>query len=350
MEEIALFGANENWIVDRFKEEYLRYIGTKKHFRHVEIKNARWSDYPKNVWFIGDWIMDQHFGNFYKLKDKNVIVSCHHFVPWNFDNNQYQKYKLINGVATKFHVPCESTKEFMTHNIGIGPEKIHVNPFWMNKDLFHKVPVSKEKLRENEGISKDDFIVFSAVRDTLGATANSPTPQPKREKGPQHFVEILREMKKEIPNLAVYLAGWRRQYVKAKLDEYNIKYYEDSKRNNPENYAETSNARINMLYNMSDLVINPALVEGGPMSLPESVLTKTPVISTDTGIVRYLLDDKSIYTNPDDYKAWKDCLQNAQQQKTIDSNYEKAKKYMISFLDKNYDGFEFFDNLIGAKQ
>ena len=53
------------------------------------------------------------------------------------------------------------------------------------------------------------------------------------------------------------------------------------------------------MYNSLDLYIVSSRNEGGPQSIPESCLTKTPIISTDVGCAKIFLNNSSIYTFPD---------------------------------------------------
>ena len=53
------------------------------------------------------------------------------------------------------------------------------------------------------------------------------------------------------------------------------------------------------MYNSLDLYIVSSRNEGGPQSIPESCITKTPIISTDVGCAEIFLNNNSIYTFPD---------------------------------------------------
>ena len=52
---------------------------------------------------------------------------------------------------------------------------------------------------------------------------------------------------------------------------------------------------LNELYNILDLYIVSSRYEGGPRSIIECGLTKTPIISTDVGIAPDILHEKSIF-------------------------------------------------------
>ena len=95
---------------------------------------------------------------------------------------------------------------------------------------------------------------------------------------------------------------------------------------------------MNKLYNILDLYIISSRVEGGPRSLLECCLTKTPIISTDVGLVKKILKKKSIYTNKNLTKIFKN-IKYSQLNSTLDENYDSSKKYTITNSIKFFDNF-----------
>ena len=66
--------------------------------------------------------------------------------------------------------------------------------------------------------------------------------------------------------------------------------------NIPYTYFEMiSFEKINKLYNLLDLYIVSSRYEGGPQSILECALIKTPIISTDVGIASEILSAQSIF-------------------------------------------------------
>ena len=83
----------------------------------------------------------------------------------------------------------------------------------------------------------------------------------------------------------VILAGKRRQFIISKLKENNI----------PFTYFEmVAHKSLNELYNLIDLYIVSSRVEGGPQSILECAITKTPVISHSVGIAPEILSTESL--------------------------------------------------------
>ena len=61
-------------------------------------------------------------------------------------------------------------------------------------------------------------------------------------------------------------------------------------------YFEMANFKtINELYNCLDLYIVASRFEGGPQSILECGITKTPIISTDVGVASEILSQESIF-------------------------------------------------------
>jgi glycosyltransferase involved in cell wall biosynthesis len=93
-------------------------------------------------------------------------------------------------------------------------------------------------------------------------------------------------------------------------------------------YFEMVNTKqLNELYNTLDLYIVSSRVEGGPRSLFECAVTKTPIISTDVGFASELLHPSSIYN----MKNFQKALPN------IDYAYRNVQQYMLPMGLKSFD-------------
>ena len=86
---------------------------------------------------------------------------------------------------------------------------------------------------------------------------------------------------------------------------------------------------LNELYNLIDLYIVASRVEGGPRSLFECAITRTPIISTDVGFASELLSSSSIFEVEKFSLAKPD----------VEYSRKKVLKYKIP------DGFEPFLNM-----
>jgi hypothetical protein len=119
------------------------------------------------------------------------------------------------------------------------------------------------------------------------------------------------------------LGGWRRQYVKSRLDAAGIKYH----------YSELpSFSRLNDFYNMLDLYIVGSRYEGGPQAVFECAATRTPIFSSCVGYAPELLHEKCLFGNSGTQNDFSS-------EEVLDYNYENVEKIFIP------NGFEPFENM-----
>jgi len=228
------------------------------------------------LWLLAGWRWNHIPENI--LRNKKVVLTVHHIVPEKFDINKINEFNLRDQFVDVYHVPCNKTKDQISQ---LTNKPVEVIPFWANQNLWY--PNSdKEGLRKSFGIDKDCFLIGSFQRDTEGHDLISP----KLEKGPDIFCDIVENLFLKNKNINVLLAGWRRQYVINRLEKAEIPYY----------YFELPDfEKLNSLYNCLDLYLVTSRYEGGPQSIIECALSKTPIISTDVGIAKDILSEDSIF-------------------------------------------------------
>ena len=88
---------------------------------------------------------------------------------------------------------------------------------------------------------------------------------------------------------------------------------------------------LNDLYNCLDLYLVSSRCEGGPQAIVECAITKTPIISTDVGLARYILADESIFSES-----------NMIATPNIAHAFEQVQQYQIP------EGFIPFENYLGG--
>jgi glycosyltransferase involved in cell wall biosynthesis len=121
---------------------------------------------------------------------------------------------------------------------------------------------------------------------------------------------MVKKIHKANNNTEVLLAGWRRQYVISRLKKMGVKYH----------YFELPSFEVvNELYNCLDLYVVGSRYEGGPQSIFECALTKTPIISTNVGAAQTILPKESIYTPGDRGIPTSD----------VDYAFERVQQYTI---------------------
>ena len=264
---IYLNKISENWIVDRTRKEW--YENNKR-------LSTKFISKSSIIWLIASW-------NWTNIKEKNlenkkVLCSIYHIDEEKFNHQEEKKFYLRDGYVDEYHVISKNTEKQVRN---LTDKKITTIPFWVNRKIWFEIK-EKQKLREKYKLDKDSFIIGSFQRDSEGDDLN----KPKLSKGPDLFVEIVTELSKKRKNLHVVITGKRRNYLINEFNKKNINY----------SYFEMVNfEKLNELYNCLDLYIVSSRYEGGPQSIVECGVTKTPIISTDVGIAPEILSSESIY-------------------------------------------------------
>lgn len=299
--KVYLNKINESWIIDRIRKEW--YIENKQ----LVTKFPRFADI---FWLLSPWVWKNV--NKKILKEKKILCSYYHFDFSNFDKNDF--YELDNYVD-QYHVICEKTKKQLSK---LTSKKITSIPFWLNQDIFYYIS-DKERLRKKLGLDNEDYLIGSFQRDTEGKDHKSP----KLIKGPDIFLDIVKDMYKNNKKIKVILSGTRREYITSELNKFNIPY---------RYFKMASFNMLNELYNVLDLYLVTSRIEGGPQAILECAYTRTPILSTDVGVAPEILSPKSIYSTTNYQNAVPD----------LDHAYNKSlefilpngmKKFQNMFLD-----------------
>ena len=295
------------WICDVLKEEFIKYSNLNI------VTNSSDADI---IWLMAPWATRKI--NMKHLQDKFVITTVHH-VDWEKYEESKDYYKMIDSITNRYHTICPKTCESFKK---LTTKKIDVANFWINENNFFKMN-NKKELRLKYNLPEDAFIVGSFQKDTEGKDDMLP----KLSKGPDIFVSIIKDMKINNPNIFVLLTGWRRNYVMRELDKIGIKY---------KFFELVDIVEINELYNCLDLYIVSSRVEGGPRSIIECGLNKTPLISTDVGIAEYILNKSSIYDS-NDFMTYKKAKEN------IKFAYNNALSFSIGNYMKKFINNVFYE-------
>ena len=198
------------------------------------------------------------------------------------------------------------------------PSKIYSKKLWINEQVFYHIPdTEKSQLRDKYQFRNTDYLIGSFQKDTEGKSN-----LPKLSKGPDIFVNIIKDMYKENKDIVVVLTGLRREYIINELNKVGISY---------RYFNMVTLKEINELYNCLDLYIVSSRCEGGPRSVFEAGLTKTPIISTKVGISPELMNDTAIF----DYDNWITYKNAVPDSEYLFSSLSKLKnkEYMELFKD-----------------
>ena len=201
------------------------------------------------------------------------------------DKINEKNFKYLNKITNKYHTISKIGEiELKKYT----DKKIITFPFWVNNNNWFEIK-DIDTLKKEFKIKTDEFLIGSFQRDTEGKDLKINKIIPKMSKGPDILIKVIKEFKIKYPNLAVILAGYRRQYVIQELEKLNIKYYY---------FEHQSYKNLNKLYNLIDLYVVSSRVEGGPRAIVETILTNTPLISTNVGIASEYLPKNAIYYEP----------------------------------------------------
>ena len=267
--KVFILYARENWITDVLYREWVENNGE---YYTTDINKA------DIIWVLSNYII----GNISReiLERKYVITTIHHITPWKVNESRKVLYNYVNSVTDVFHSICDKTTEWM-RKFGF-TKPIRTIPFWNNENLWKDMNVD----RGTFGLPDDAYLVGSFQRDTEGAGIPEGIYEPKLEKGPDIFIEVIRLLKERKKNLQVVLTGRCRQYVMNHLDRMGVRYH----------YFQMCHQELmNQLYNALDLYVVASRVEGGPRAINEAALTRTPLYTTDVGIAPYICHPKSFF-------------------------------------------------------
>ena len=264
--KIFINDAKEDWIVDRFKKEFSE---NNPILFTDDINDA------DIIWIISPWswknVSKKH------LKEKKVLCTVHHVDFDKFVGKEKRNFYRLDKFVNVYHTISDKSSEQLA---SLTTKKIYNFPFWVNSKLWFHIPESTN-LKLKYKIPEDRYVLGSFQRDTEGKDGVSP----KLSKGPDRFIQIIRKIAKK-REIFVLLTGYRRQYIIKLLEKYKIEYIY---------YEKVSFEELNELYNCLDLYIVSSRVEGGPQSIFECGLSKTPIISTDVGIAKKILATESIF-------------------------------------------------------
>jgi hypothetical protein len=290
---------DEKWICDILKDEFINYCNTSNLSINISIVND--INECDIIWLLAPW--KERSMNKKLLNEKFVITTIHH-IDWDKYDEFKNYYDRIDSYTNRYHSICQKTTNELKK---ITNKDIITTNFWINNTYFYIS--DKVKLRNKYNLPNNAFIIGSFQKDTEGKGD-----LPKLSKGPDIFIKIVQDIYKNNNNIMVLLTGWRRGYIINELNKLNIPYC----------YHELVSLNvINELYNCLDLYIVSSRVEGGPRSIMECGLTRTPLISTNVGIAELIVHKSSMFDSSD-WITYKNAFPNP------DQVYHETYKYTIN--------------------
>jgi glycosyltransferase involved in cell wall biosynthesis len=276
---------NQKWICDRLKDQFT------KHFPQITTNNPEEAEY---IWYIAPWnYLYIPVGYTFlewqtSLKSKKVVASIHHIDADNITAGKYNRqFKFIKTYASKIHSICPQTTRDI-QKLGIFDVPIITKYLWERDPQFYSVDgEEKGKLREKYGIDSESFVIGSFQND-------------KMSKAPEIFLNIVLDMIKLGRKIEVILSGRNRNFLTYNFVNLGVKY---------RYFSMVPLEVINELYNCLDLYIVSSRYEGGPRSIIECALTRTPIISTKVGIAPEFMDANSLF-DVNDWTTYQNSVPN----------------------------------------
>jgi glycosyltransferase involved in cell wall biosynthesis len=275
---------NQKWICDRLKEQFIKY------FPENTTNNPEEADY---IWYIAPWnyqyIPEQYDKSkwFSLLLRKKVVATIHHIDTAKFLKGKYNRqFKFIKKYASLIHSICPQTTRDI-EKLEVFKIPIITKYLWIREPQFYYIH-QKSELKKKYGISDKSFIIGNFQNE-------------KKSKSPEIFLKIMIDMIENGREIEVILCGRNRKFLIENFKKLGIKYHYF-------NMVPIEN--INELYNCLDLYIITSRYEGGPRSIIECALTRTPVISTKVGIALEFMDENSLF-DIDDWETYRNSRPNA---------------------------------------
>lgn len=267
---LILYGDSVGWSLDWDMRELARIS------RRLGVRLARpyWKHAatPQSFFFASQFFLEDNA--WFRFLPGRIAFSYFHGLP-NTGNELMDR--VYNGLCANHE---NITRVQVTHtemrdvalSTGIDPDKVFLIPIGINLDYFPKQTSDhKKKNRKKLGIPQSAFVVGSFQKDGVGWGDGM---EPKLIKGPDIFLETIRRIKQEIPEIFVLLTGPARGYVKHGLEEMRVPYKHTYYKNYPE---------VAEMFSALDLYIVASRQEGGPKAVLESMASGVPLVTTRVG-------------------------------------------------------------------
>lgn len=293
---------NQKWICDTLKEEFINQFPNQTTNNPIEA-DVIWYLAPWNYKFIPPSLNKNSWYNL--LEQKYVVCTQHHIDNIKFKKKKYDtQFEFMKKYSNKFHSICKITYDEM--NKYFDTNKSYIEYLWVNNKIYYEMTKEvKVNMRNKYNFSSNSYLIGSFQKDTERCRT---APIPKLSKGPDIFINIIKDMYKTDKSIEIVLTGRGREYIIDELNKIGIKYHY---------FNMVTLTEINELYNCLNLYIVSSRCEGGPRSIFEAGLTKTPIISTKVGIANEIVPIESLY-DMDNWMTYRDANPN------VDSLFEKV--------------------------
>lgn len=267
---LLLYSDNAGWVLDW----EMRELKTICDALGVPVIQPLWKHarQPQSIFYSNQFFLQNE--QWLDLLPHRIGLAYFHGLPGTgnegFDRVYAALKKHHNNLA-RIQVSHTEVRDVILQT-GIDPSKVFLIPIGINTSFFpFRDDTMKKNARIELGVPRSAFVVGSFQKDGVGWEEGF---EPKNEKGPDVFVDTMKRLKKDIPELFVMLSGPARGYVKKGLEEADIPYLHIYLQSYP---------KIAKLFQALDLYVVASRQEGGPKAILESMASGVPLVTTKVG-------------------------------------------------------------------
>lgn len=267
---LILYGDDVGWSLDWDMRE-LANIANKLGIRVVR-PIWKHASAPQAIFYASQFFLTND--DWLNLLPNRIGFSYFHGLPRTGDEDFDKVYRGLQNHHQKISRIQVSHTEMRDAVLqtGIDPVKVFLIPIGINTDFFpFRSTDMKKRMRAELGIPQSAFVVGSFQKDGVGWGNGM---EPKLIKGPDVFLETIRRLKHNVPELFVLLTGPARGYVKHGLEEMGVPYKHTYYKHYPE---------VAEMFATLDLYIIASRQEGGPKAILESMSSGVPLVTTRVG-------------------------------------------------------------------
>lgn len=241
----------------------------------------------------------------------------------------FQKFKYAAQKADVVVAISQQTKKDIVDFLKINPDKIQVI-YQGCSNAFKKEYSEKEKNEVREKFSLPDNYILNV--GTLEERKNVLT-----------IVKAIKNI-----DTKLVLVGKKTSYYQ-KIEKYIV---DNQLQNKVIHLSNVGLEELAMLYQMATIFVYPSIFEGFGIPIVEALYSKTPVITTHSGVFPEAGGDASVYVNPYDVKemqnAIKQLLTDSERRQNIaQKGYEFAQQFNDDVVAAQY--YQLYEKLLSKK-
>jgi glycosyltransferase involved in cell wall biosynthesis len=227
-------------------------------------------------------VINTHYSNFgleiAKKMGIPVISTIHNNYVW-LQKHEISAYSNDDRYIPAYIAVSKNVRKYSRYYFGINPEKIHVIPNGVDFETLSVSEAKKQEMQTRLGIQENDY-VFLVVAGYSGLKSHI------------SVISAMRELAKNYPGMKVIFVGpvLEENYYRElanKISEYGLQ-------SKIIQLEFVSNEDMHCLYQISNALLLPSLIEGWSISVMEAMHYGLPLILTDVGSAREVIRNEDI--------------------------------------------------------